>query len=350
MVRPWYCTVEDVTRSIDIQETARAFAVVRREIGAGADKVDSLAKQTFYPWTGTRYLDWPSRTPGSTSYRVWLDATHQLVSLASLDAGGTAIDVGDVLLEPNGAGPPYTELQLDLSSSSRFSAGPTFQRSLAMTGLFGFDLNEDAAGTLAAAVSSASSTTITVSDGSTLGVGSLLRVDTERMIVTARGWLTSAQTLQTPLTASLNGVSVAVTTGSAYAVGEQVLLDSERMLVVDIAGNTLTVKRAQEGSVLATHAGSTIYVSRSLTVQRGVLGTTAATHSNGATLNAHVYPPLINELNTAEAITGIINAGAGYARTIGSGENVKEARGAGLADLRKQVKSGFARKARHYAV
>lgn len=350
MVRPWYCTMEDVTRSVDIQETARAQAIVRREIGAAANKVDSLCKRVFYPWTGTRYVDWPSRTPGQTSYRVWLDASRQLVSLTSLKSGGETIDTADVLLEPQSVGPPYDELQLDLSSSARFSSGATFQRSLAMTGVFGFDLNEDPAGTLAASVSSTSATSITVSDGSAIGVGSLLRVDSERMIVTARSWLTSAQTLQTPLTASAANVAVVVTTGSAFNVGELVLLDSERMLIVDIAGNTLTVKRAQDGSVLATHTGSIVYVSRTLTVARGVLGTTAATHSSSAAIVSHVYPPLVNELATAEAIVGIINAGAGYARTIGSGENVKEARGAGLLDLRKQARSAFGRKARHYAV
>ncbi len=219
-----------------------------------------------------------------------------------------------------------------------------------MIGVHGYRADEEPAGELAAAISSTSATALTVSDASLVGVGSILRVDTERMIVTSRGWTTSAQTLQTPLTASAANVGVVVSDGTAFFPGEALLLDSERMSIVDIAGNTLTVKRAQDGSVLATHTGSTIYVSRALTVTRGALGTTAATHSSGADLARHVPPPLVTELAIAEATVGLLQAGAGYARVIGAGENQREARGVGLADLRKRCRTAHGLKARHYAV
>ena len=41
-----------------------------------------------------------------------------------------------------------------------------------------------------------------------------------------------------------------VVTGSAFTEGEMLTLGGERMLIQDIAGNSLTVKRAQDGSVL----------------------------------------------------------------------------------------------------
>lgn len=350
MSRPWYCTIEDIREALDIQETARADRKVRQKIAAACGSVDKLCNRVFYPTSGTMYADWPSSMGGRRSWRVsFEDEGYDVISLSAIVSGGQSISTSDVLLLPQD-GPPYTSMELDLSSGAAFSVDGTSQRSLALTGVSGYRLDEDDAGTITADVTTSSATTISVSDGSTIGVGSILRIDSERMIVTRRSWVSSGQTLQAALSASDSAVGVSVTSGAAFAVGELLLVDAERMRVVDIAGNTLVVQRAQDGSPLATHAGSTIYLSRSLTVERGALGTTAATHTSGATVELFVPPPLVTELSIAEATVGILQAGAGYARTIGSGENAREARGAGLADLRKRVRAAHGRKVRTYAV
>lgn len=344
----WYATRESVKSALDSAETARNNGQVDRAIESASRSVEGLLKRKFYPWTGTRYFDWPDLRRGRP-WRLWLDE-NDLVSVTSLVAGGTTIPAADYFLEPANEGPPYTNVQIDLASSSAFAAGSTHQRAIAITGVYcGCPADEAAAGALAEALD-ISETAVDVTDSAAVGIGDIIRVDSERMIVTGKTMLTTGQTLQAALTASSADVSVAVTTGSAYAAGEVILLDSERMLVVDVAGNTLTVKRAWDGSVLATHSGSTIYAPRTLTVTRGALGTTAATHDTAAAVRRHEVPGLVRELCIAEAINTIQQETSGYARTIGSGENEREAGGRGLAGIRSDARARFGRKARTGAV
>ncbi|PZT70197.1 hypothetical protein DN402_31760 [Streptomyces sp. SW4] len=104
--------------------------------------------------------------------------------------------------------------------------------------------------------------TLTV-DGRTsaaVGVGSVLRVGSERMLVTGRTMAATGQTLAADLTVQKKDVTVTVADASGFAVDETVLIDAERMLIVDIAGNTLIVERAVDGSVLAAHTtGAALY-------------------------------------------------------------------------------------------
>lgn len=341
----FYCTREDVKRSLDIAETARNNAQVDRAIDAASRAVEGLTHRVFYPVLATRYFNWPDGKL-SRSWRLWLDH-DDLISVTTLSSGGTTVPSTDFFLEPANEGPPYDSIEIDLDSSSAWSTGGTHQRAIVVTGLWGWSDDQTNVGTIAEALDS-SETGVDV-DGPTaaqVGVGSVLKVDTERMLVTDRSTITSGQTLQTPLTAQNNNVTVAVTTGSAFAVGETILLDGERMLVVDITGNNLTVKRAWDGSVLATHTGSTIYVYRTLTVTRGALGTTAAAHNSGASLYRWDVPGPIRELAMAEAINNLEQARSAYARTSGSGENERETRVQGLESLRKSVHRSHARKGR----
>lgn len=347
MVTPRYATREQVKAAIDMAETARANAQVDRLIAAASRQVKGLTRREFYPTVATRYFPWPSSQMGRP-WRLWLDQ-HELISVTTLSSGGVTIAATDYFLEPQGSGPPYTRIEIDLSSNAIFGGGDTHQRDITVTGTFGYGADEAPAGALAEALD-ASETAVDVTNSSAIGVGDLIKVESERMQVTGKTTLTTGQTLQAPLLASKAGETVAVTTGSAYAVGETLLLDAERMLIVDIAGNNLTVTRAHDGSTLAAHTGSTIYAPRTLTVERGVLGTTAATHPDAASITRHVVPELIQQLCIAETLNALQQEGSAYARLIGSGENARESGGRGLRDLRAEVKATYARKARKGAV
>jgi hypothetical protein len=345
----WYCTREDVKRSLDMNETARNDALVDRAIEAASRAVDGLLHRQIAPTLATRYFDWPNHQY-SRAWRLWLDE-NDLISVTSLTSGGTTVSSSDYFLEPVNSGPPYDRVEIDMSSSAAFSSDDTWQRAVSITGLWGYTDDNTAVGITAEALD-ASETGVDV-DGPTaaqVGVGSVLKVDSERMLVTGRSTLTSGQTLQSDLTIQNNAVSVSVTTGSAFAVGEVILLDSERMLIVDIAGNTLTVKRGWDGSPLATHSGSTIYTYRTLTVTRGALGTTAASHNSGATVNRWDVPGPVRELAMAEAINNLEQAKAGYARTSGAEESERETRALGLELLRKSVLRSHGRRGRTGAV
>lgn len=341
----WYCTREDVARALDSKESARNFGQIDRAVEAASRSIEGLTHRKFYPTTAIRYFGWPDRQMGR-SWRLWLDA-DELISITTLSSGGTTIASTDYFLEPANTGPPFTHIEIDLDSTAAFGGtSGTHQRNITISGVFGHSAVDAPAGTLAAAISSTTATTCTVSDSAAIGVGHLVKVDSERMIVTGKTMVTTSQTLQTPVTASTADVSVAVTTGSSYAIDEVILLDSERMLVVDIAGNILTVKRAWDGSVLAAHTGSTIFAARLLTVERGAVGTTAATHTNGTAITRHVVPGLIRQLAVAEAINTVQQETSAYARVIGTGEGQREASGRGLAGLRDQVYTRHGRKVR----
>ncbi|PXY27432.1 hypothetical protein [Prauserella muralis] len=338
-----YATREDVKRGLDITDGARANLLIDQQLAAGARAVDRLCHRIFYPWTGTRYFDWPDDQLGR-SYRLWLDSPNyrDLISATSVTSGGVVIPSTEYFLRPY-SGPPYTYLELDLDSSASFGQGSTRQRDVGITGLWGYGNDEAPAGALAAPLDSSSAT---VDVDSPVGVGAVLRVDSERMLVTGTSMLSTGQTLQADLDESMSDTLVAVVDGTAFAVEDVILLDAERMLVEDVAGNNLIVRRGWDGSVLAAHTGSTVFAARRLTVERGALGTTAAAHSNGATLARWVPPALVHDLNVAEAMNGVEQQRAAYARIAGSGENAREARAGGLKDLRQRVYEAHARRVR----
>jgi hypothetical protein len=348
MSTPRYATREQVKRALDIAETARSNAQIDRALADATEAIHGLCHRVFYPTLATRYFDWPDEQMG-TWYRLWLDAS-ELISVTTLVSGGTTIAASDYLLEPQRYGPPYNRVEVLLSSRATLGGGNTWQRDITITGLFGYRLDEGSAGTLTAAVSSTTATTVNIGDSSVIGVGDLIRVDDERMLVTGKRALTTGQTLQADLTASAAATTVAVTNGAAYAVDETILLDSETMLIVDIAGNNLIVRRAWDGSTLAAHTGSIIYAPRTLVVERGALGTTAATHANGTSVVRFDPPPLVKRLAIAEALVQLGLESAGYARTSRSGDGQQRQSYDAVGDLRDQVYTAHGRKTRLRAV
>lgn len=340
----WLTTREAVKRALDSAETARNNEQVDRAVEAASRSVEGLLNRSFVPSTGARTFPWPN-WQYAWPWRLWLDA-DELVSVTSITSGGTTLSSSDYFLEPNNSGPPYTSIEINLGSQAAFNAGNTYQRSISITGVFGYNAEEASAGTLAAAISSTSATMCNVSDSSVIGVGSILRIDSERLIVTEKTMLTTGQTLQTDVGATVSDQTIAVTTGSSYNIGEIILLDAERMLVVDISGNNLIVKRAWDGTTLASHSGSTIYAPRTLTVQRGALGTTAATHLISTAIAKHVVPGLVADLTIAEAVNQLQQETSGYAKTVGSGDSARPATGSGLDDIRQRAYDAFGRKNR----
>jgi len=347
----WYTTRENVKSVLDIKETARSNAQVDRAIESGSRAVEGLLHRRFYPWTGTRYKDWPD-SQQSLSWRLWLDQ-DELISLASITSGGNAIALGDVNLEPANDGPPYTYIELDIGTSTSFDGGDTHQRNVALTGVFGHSNDEMPAGTVTEALDT-SETSVDISDSSLVGVGSIIRIDNERMRVTGRTFADTAVDIHASdsMTASAADVSIVLSTATAAPQpGEVILIDSERMLVVDIASTTLTVKRAWDGSVLATHSASaSIFAPRTVVVERGALGTTAAAHDTATAIVRWEPPGLVETLAAAYSINTLLQQSAGYARISGSGDNAKEFTGRGIKALEADAKARYGRKARTMAV
>lgn len=337
-----YCTREDVKAALDYKETARANALIDLAIEAASREVEALCHRMFFPMLATRRFDWPNRQY-ARPWRLWLDQ-HELISVTTLTSGGVTIGAADYFLYPDD-GPPYTRIEVDLDSTQAFGLGSTHQKDIAITGLFGHSNNEVPAGALAEALD-ATETGVDVTNSAVIGVGSIIRVDNERMLVSEKSLLTSGQTIQASLSASMANDQVAVTNGAAFFVGETLTIDTERMLVLDVIGNTLLVRRAWDGSTLATHTGSAVYAPRTLTVERGALGTAAATHTTATSLQRHAPPSPVRQLTKAFAIDNLLQDSAGWARTSGEGENQAELSGRGLAKLIDRVYSTYGRKSR----
>lgn len=349
----WYATREDVMRALDAKPTTRNVQQIDRALESASRDAESLCHRHFYPVQATRYFDWPARggsTPGV------LRLNHQeLISVASLASGGTTITSGQYNLEPVNDGPPYNRVEINLGEDASFGGGDTYQRDVQIAGLWGHRSTEVTAGATAEALD-ASETGVDVNGAAAaaLGVGSIIRVDSERMIVTGRAWLdTSLNVGGSGLAAQQNSVTLAVTDGTAFAVDEVLLVESERVLVTDIAGNNLTVQRAWDGTVLAAHAvGVDIYASRTLTVTRGALGTTAAAHSTATTINPWKSPGLVRDLTIAEAENRFLQENAGYARTskASTGSKSVSVEALALDSLRTRTYNAYGRKARMRSV
>ncbi|MCP4960922.1 MAG: hypothetical protein GY925_16855 [Actinomycetia bacterium] len=323
-----YTTREAVKAALDIAETVRANAQIDRAMASATEAVEGGLHRSFRPVIATKRFPYPNPDMRSSSWRLPLDG-NELISLTSLTVGGDTISTADVRLEPDAYGPPYQYLEMDLAgTTTAFYSGDSFQRSIVPTGLWGYQNDTRAAGTTAEALD-ATETGVDVTDGSLIGVGDVLVVGSEYLNVTGRTWLDTTENLAAGLTSAMNDQTIAVTDGTTYTEGELVKVNSETMEITAVAGNNLTVTRAVDGSVLAVHAiTDDIYAHRTLTVERGALGSTADTHLTGATLTAHVVPPLVETLTIALTLVTLGIERSGGASTSGSG-NTRRNTGSG---------------------
>lgn len=346
-----YATVEALSETLDVPVSARHRRKVLRALDVGSRAVDSLCGRGlggFWPEVRTRSFDWPAPAYPDPA-RLWLDEP-ELVSLTTITSGGTTLDPASFVLYPDG-GPPFDHVEVDRSSNTSLGLGDTPQNDVAIAGVWGYDLHVEAAGALSAAVVSSSATTIDVTDSAAVGIGDLLTLGTERLTVTDKRWTDTGQDTTGALADSTAAVSVGVADGTTFAAGEVLLVDSERIRIEDIAGNTLTVERAADGSVLASHlTGASLFAGRRLVVERGAYGTTAATHLIAAVISRHVYPSLVVELAIAEAVVTLQQQGAGWASKSGTGDHTADVEGGGIEALRARCKSRHGRSTRHQAV
>lgn len=349
---PVYTTRETIKRALDQGEVARNNRNIDRCILSASRNAEALCHRIFYPHTTTKYFDWPN-DQNASAWRLWLE-DQDLISITTLSSGGTVIGSSNYNLEPNRTGPPYTRLELSRSSSAVFGGGSTPQRDITITGLWGWADDHDSVGTVTEVLTSTDTgVNVSAAASADIGVGSILKVDSERMLVTDRQSLTTGQTVGgSGLTNNKSSQALTVSDGTQFVVDEVLTIDSERVLITDIIGNVLTVERAFEGSVIATHtAGTTIYAPRTLTVQRGALGSTAATHSNGATVSVWKVPSPLRQYATAEAIHELMQEQTGWFRTMSAssifgGTAKRSATNEALVDYREQLYRTHGRKAR----
>lgn len=347
VTEPCVVTREAVKKALDVKATARSDDDVDRAIQAATRSVEGLLHRRFYPQDTTRYWDWPNYQY-AYPWRIWFDAWELAAIPTSVTTGGQAIPIGDIFFEPVNSGPPYTSMEINRATNAAFGAGPTPQRDVAVTGTYGFDLNTTGAGSLAAAVPSTTATAVAVANGAAAGVGDVLLVDSERMLLADKTLASTGQ--QGSIAASIASQILSVPDGTLFAAGEVLTLDAESMLVTGITGDDLIVKRGWDGSTPAVHTAATIFAYRSWTVTRGALGTSPAVHSDAAPIVRFTPPSLVTQLALAEAENNLLQAVSGYARTVGAADNARPVSGQSVADIRKLAYAQYGRKVRRRTV
>lgn len=345
-----YATREQVSRSLEVLESAYAGYLIDAKIDAASRSAEGFLHRRFYPELRTVRFDWPNAS-SSPSWQLDL-GDQEMISAVEITSGGTTI-TDDILLRrgDNLDEPPYSMLQIDLTTAAAFSAGSTWQQSLSVRGTFGYNDTDTslAGGALSGSIDTDDNpiTIIPASGNYTIGIGSLIKVESERMIVVDRRMISTGFTTTSALDDIQSGISFTSASAASLAIGETILIDAERMRIRDIAGTTVIVERAYDGSVLADHSsGATIYALRSCLVRRGVLGSTAASHDAATPVYVHQYPPLLNEFVIAESVVMLEQNASAYARTVGTGAATREAAGKGLDDIRERAWRELGRKMR----
>jgi len=366
-VRPGYATNEQITRSLEVAQATYSKHLIAAKIASASDSIDGFLHRRFYPEQRTILRDWPNHSYSPT-WEINL-GDNELISLTQVLSGGTDI-TADVLLRrgDDKQEPPYSAIQVDLSSASAFTGGTTFQQAITISGLFSGDKDTSqvlSGGVLSGAINSSVTTCVInpVSGYYTVGTGSLLLIGTERLLTTDRRMsAVSGQTITGNVTAEQSSKLIGVTSGAAFAADEIILINAERMRIDDIAGNNLIVSRAWDGTALAAHtSGDAVYAMRTFTVTRGALGSTAASHSDAVSVYVHDYPPLVNELCVAETVVLLQQNAGGYTQAISavapsfSGFRAnrpaqKEVIGQGLEDIRDRCWRAHGRKGRLAAI
>lgn len=319
-----YCTVEMVQDTLDQADAPRLNRIIAAGCRSAARELEGKLHRRFYPHTATQYLD-PRQVSGATLWVNHMD--FEILTLTALSVDGVTFTEGtDYYLDY--AAPPYIAVRLLRDGGRSWS---TDERGNVAVGEFGGSAATEPAGELAAAVASTSVLTATVSDSSLVGVGDLLTVDTERLLVQSKAHTTTTATVTGTVDDEESATTIPVSSGALVHAGETILVGSERMLVEDVVGNDLIVKRAQHASVLAGHVnGAVVYAPRVVTVKRGAAGTTAATHLSGAMLVRNAPPSQVVTAALALAINTLEQGKAGYSRTAGVGDNRRQTGGTGI--------------------
>ena len=333
---------------------------VDRVIEASSRDIDRWTRRFFIPKTQTRLYKYPQERPGRATV-IWVD--QDLLSVTTLqtkaqDTTPTTISSSDYFLEPANAEPDgnsrYNRIEIDESSTAAFEAGDTSQRSISVAGSWGWSGTTQSAGSIddSGGISS-SDTALIVSDASKIDVGDTLLIGSEQIFVSDRDFAARGSILlnmASDLGAVNSTTTVTIDGSHGIVAGEVIRIDSERMYVISVSTNDLTVIRAYDGSVLASHSDDTaIHVNRTLTIQRAVNGTTASSHSDSASITKYTPEPDITRWALAEAITTWHQEHSGWGRTIGTGDGAGEFSGREITQLRESM-AGYYRRAREAVI
>lgn len=351
----WYIDRETLKRSLRVNGSEHD-AAIDRLIEAASRDIERLTKRHYIPKTQTRLYRYPGRW--SQGDVLWLD--EDLISVTTLqtkaqDSSPTTISSSDYFLEPANDAPPYTRIEIDISSTASFESGDTSQRSISVAGSWGFSNDTDSVGTVSSGLdSSATATSFVCSNGSIsngITVGDTLLIESEQLFVEQKTSAALGSILLNGAVEASKSANLTVDGGThGISDGEIIKVNSEEMLVRSSTSTVLSVERAYNGTTLAAHSNDdAVHIFRTLTVSRGINGTTAAVHADSTAISAYRAPGPIRQAVAAMAIAGFTQESSGYGRTLGTGDAAANVTGRDLDSLVERVVGEFSRP-REYAI
>lgn len=359
--RPALASRESLALALDRSLNVYSIEGLDRALYSATDTIENTFERSFHPWYGTHTFDVPAdeTSTNTPSWRLWLEP-HDLISTTGVTVGGVA-QTGYLLRPDNRTDRPASWIELDRTGSGSFHAGAygTQRRVAVGPGLWGWWDESRRAGVVGASGLADDATVLDLEaapavGAQQVGVGHLLRIGDERMVVEDRMFSDTGENLTDNLPSSTsNAIPTAVTVadGTNYAAGEMITVDAETMLIQRVLSNTLFVRRGYAGTPVAAHtAGADIYAYRRLIVYRAAAGTTAAVHDAATPITRWQAPYALEALCIAIAQETCVQEGSAYARTVGSGDMEREARAAGLRGAWERAKSYSRKRGRHYAV
>lgn len=196
----WYAGLASLKNELGLSDTTHD-AKLKRYLARASAYVERVTDRVFYPTTATRRFDAPDKPRGA------LYLNDDLLSVTSIsDDDGALAGTAYFLYPANRLPKQRVEL---LATEESWHWDDSRQQAIAIVGDWGYSADYEATGaTLAAAITSTTATTCTVSDASLIEIG---------------WWL---------------------------------LIDSERLAVTGLSGTTATIQRGVGGSTAATHANA----------------------------------------------------------------------------------------------
>jgi hypothetical protein len=318
-----YCTVKEIIDDLGMNGTP-SEAGLMKHVRAASQFIEQTLGQ-FLPVVETRrFSGFPAGAPGAAAAELLVPP---LLSVTRITNGGTALTASDYILAPDGRhwkNGPYSSLVIAESGSA--GSWSTLQQGVVIEGEWGlYDETLDLGVNITSG--NATDTSLSVADGSKCSAGMvMLVVDTpagaagpEQMLVEATGVATdSTATLGAGCTA--DDEELTLSDGSKVKAGEVIRVGFEQMKVLEVQTNAVLVGRGWNGSRRAAHlSAAAVYVFRTFTVKRGVNGTTAAAHASAAAYQV-VAPADVNYLCRQIASLMIKKAETGFVGRSGNDE------------------------------
>ena len=338
MTRPVYVEMLAVEQTPTVSYTADSRAAILDLLVSASDHADFITRRRYHPEVGaTLTTSYPNQTyfdgPEWFTDRDWL-------TIDSVTIGGVTVPPSDYVSSPIDDGPPWDTITLRDTSTHSWGDGDSEPDSIVITGTSGVTSDTRTAGELGGTITG-TDTTLIGSDPTAIDVGSLIAIDDEWLTIIDRDWLDSGDTI----TADLDTSSRQLETAATLLVGERIRVGFEEMMVTAISGTTVMVDRAVGGTTPAAHLNGTgIDRWNSYTASRGAAGSTAAAHTIAAPITKWVPPALLAEYVLANVLTALGQHASGYNRTVGSGDQQREASGKGLAATRSEFIRRFRRR------